>query len=242
MSVAPLAIVQARIRSTRLPGKVMLPLADGRPLLAWSVGAACAAFGKENVVVATTDDEANAPIVDWCDANDVQCFEWEGDENDVLGRFVACARAMRADPDAVIVRVTPDDPFKDPAAMRRVAAGERLPVEIGGEAFTLAMLDAAGRDGDGLVFHCHGAPLDADPREHITYALFGSVPPPPPTDGRVWTVDTRGDYERAVERSRTEIEARGPVIEFDALRGVQCICGARKKSMGGEFIDQCLCP
>lgn len=198
MTIPPLAIVQARMRSTRLPGKVMLPLADGRPILAWVVERAVAAFGARSVVVATGPCEHNAPIVEWCTANGIACVAWDGDEADVLGRFYHVAHRHRWHPDSVIVRATADDPFKDPSAMRRVAAGERLPVEVGAEAFTLAMLDEA--DANTSKFT---AARERHLREHLTDALF-PCRVPGPRDGRCWTVDTREDYERAVERSRTE--------------------------------------
>ena len=83
-------------------------------------------------------------------------------------------------------RVTADDPHKDPIAMRAVATGLRLPVELGAEAFTLAMLDAAH-----LRFRDDGS---RHVREHLTHALF-DVPPPAPPPGRTWSIDTREDYE-----------------------------------------------
>ena len=205
MTVPPLAIVQARMASTRLPGKALLPLADGRPILAHVVERAAAAFGEANVVVATTDAPSNAPICEWATANNTLWFAWTGDESDVLGRFHGVAHAYRWNPSSVIVRVTADDPFKSPEAMRRVAAGERLPVEVGAEAFTLAMLDAAQERTAADAFRdgMSGWTRKQFLREHITDALFPSRVPSP-TDGRCWTVDTPADYERAVERSKTE--------------------------------------
>jgi hypothetical protein len=82
------------------------------------------------------------------------------------------------------VRVTADDPFKVPASLRAVAAGERLPVEFGGEAFLLKQLNAVA-----------GATLTRAQREHITHALF-RIPPPKPPPG-IWTVDTQADLDAA---------------------------------------------
>jgi spore coat polysaccharide biosynthesis protein SpsF (cytidylyltransferase family) len=106
-------------------------------------------------------------------------FPWYGKENDVLSRFHACAHYHRWHPDSVIVRVTADDWCKDPAAMKRVANGERLPAEIGGEAFTLAMLDEA---------HQY-----SDEREHLTHALFEYPAPMAPFG--TWSIDTQADYQ-----------------------------------------------
>lgn len=192
VSVPPLAIVQARLRSTRLPGKVMLPLADNRPILHHVVMRAVVAFGRANVVVATGPREHNAAIVDWCMQQDVQVVACV-DEADVLGRFHSTAHCYRWHPSSICVRLTADDPFKSPEAMREVAEGWRHPVELGGEAFTLAMLDEA-----------HARVTDPFAREHITDALFPHRLPLM-ADGRVWSVDTPADYDRAVERSRAEM-------------------------------------
>lgn len=187
----PLAIVQARIGSTRLLGKMLLPL-GGRPLVYWAWKAACDAFGRENVVAAIPaseeNDELASTIEDWKGA----VFRWDGPENDVLGRLHACAQRYRWHPDAVIVRITPDDPFKVPDLMRRVAEGERHPVELGGEAFTLAMLN---RERERAFIGYYMAEPVWRETEHLSY-LIGEAPPPPP--GQVWTIDTRADYEAAV--------------------------------------------
>lgn len=181
MNVPPLAIVQARLKSTRLPNKMLLPLA-GEPLVwhAWS--RAVLAFGPEHVVVACPADDAQTfgEVLP-----EARIFPYAGDEQDVLSRFYACAHTYRWHPDSVIVRVTPDDPFKSVSDLRRCAAGERVPVEWGGEAFTLHQLDRAHFRNRNEAF-C---------REHITHALFG-VPAPQVPEG-VWTIDTEADYEAA---------------------------------------------
>lgn len=183
--MAPLAIVQARMASTRLPGKMLLPLGgDALVVRAWKL--ARHAFGPTNVVVATVENAANAPMIALLRERGAEVFAWRGPEADVLSRFYVCAHSYRWHPASVIVRVTPDDPWKDPRAMRDVAAGLRLPVEQGGEAFTLAQLDYAFQH--------------ASQREHLTHALFDVEPPraSPAHPSGVWTIDTREDYEAAV--------------------------------------------
>ena len=204
VSVPPLAIVQARVRSTRLPGKVLLPLADNRPILHHVVMRAVVAFGRANVVVATGPAAENAAIVDWCARTGIACVAYEGDEADVLSRFHAVAHRYRWHPSSILVRVTADDPFKSPEAMREVAEGWRHPVELGGEAFTLAMLD-----------HAHATVTEPAAREHITDALFPTRVPLI-ADGQVWTVDTPSDYDRAVERSRAELKTSAWLTDTEA--------------------------
>ncbi len=82
-SVRTVAIIQARMGSTRLPGKVMADL-GGSPLLYRVVERARRARGLSQVAVATTDQPADDRIAEACAAFGSGCFR--GDENDVLDR------------------------------------------------------------------------------------------------------------------------------------------------------------
>jgi spore coat polysaccharide biosynthesis protein SpsF (cytidylyltransferase family) len=183
--IHPLCIVQARLGSTRLPGKMLLGL-GGMTLIERAVRTATLAFGWDNVIVAHPDTPENAPLVAELERISARRFAWAGPENDVLSRVYHCSHTYRWHPDSVIVRYTPDDPWKDVASLRRVAAGERLPVEMGGEAFTLAQLDRAYT----RPWHTH------EEKEHITHALFPIAPPKPPAG--VWSIDTQADYDAAI--------------------------------------------
>src|SRR5712671_5516853 len=77
------AIAQARMGSTRLPGKVMFQLA-GKPVLQWTVDAIKAADGIDEVVVATSTLPQDDMIAQYCAMNRINCFR--GSENDVLDR------------------------------------------------------------------------------------------------------------------------------------------------------------
>ena len=103
------AIIQARMGSTRLPNKVLADLAD-RPVLSWVVRAARSIRGVDEVVIATSTAAADDSIADWCQSHDVACFR--GSELDVLSRFAGAATAHDAD---IVVRITGDCPFFDPA-------------------------------------------------------------------------------------------------------------------------------
>lgn len=206
MMTPPLCIVQARYHSTRLPGKMLLTLGD-ETLIARGVRLACEAFDAAHVVVAIPKADEPGPLGDELRRIGATIFAWEGVENDVLGRFHACAHAYRWHPESVIVRYTPDDPFKSVEGLRRVAAGERLPVEIGGEAFTLGTLDEAQRTASSQYHTWVGdTPVviakSPNPREHITHALFPTLPPPPPPG--VWTIDCQADLDAARERIARE--------------------------------------
>ena len=108
------AIIQARMDSTRLPGKVLADLA-GRPVLAWVVDAATAIPGVDVVVVATSHEPSDDPIAAWCEAYGVGCQR--GSKLDVLDRMIKAAEAEGAD---VIVRLTADCPLLDPAVCGQV--------------------------------------------------------------------------------------------------------------------------
>lgn len=191
MIIPPLCIIQARYGSTRLPGK-MLEWLGGETLIARAVRLAREAFDPEHVVVAIPFADRDSPLGVELDRADAQVFAWDGDEADVLGRFHHCAGRYRWHPQSVIVRWTPDDPFKDPALCARTAWGERFPVELGGEAFTLATLSRA--------FHTT-SPEDLVPREHLgNHRTLFPFPPLPCPPGAGWTVDTAEDLAAARER------------------------------------------
>jgi spore coat polysaccharide biosynthesis protein SpsF len=90
------------MNSTRLRGKVMMPL-GGTPVLGWVWRAAAAAHLVDSVWIATTTEERDNVIVEWCIKNKMNY--WRGSEDDVLDRFVDCAKQARAD---AVVRLTGD--------------------------------------------------------------------------------------------------------------------------------------
>jgi len=107
-------IVQARMTSTRLPGKVMVHVA-GRPMLAQQICRLKECTMADEIVIATTTNLADEPIVDLAHREGVGFFR--GSEHDVLGRYVGAARQTQAD---VIVRITADCPLIDPQITDRV--------------------------------------------------------------------------------------------------------------------------
>ncbi|MBE0613480.1 MAG: glycosyltransferase family protein [Burkholderiales bacterium] len=109
-----IAIVQARMASTRLPGKVLADIA-GKPMLAWLIQRVSATPGIEKIIVATTDNADDDVLADWVtNVAGLACYR--GSEQDVLDRYYRCARLYRSD---LIVRVTADDPLKDPTIIQK---------------------------------------------------------------------------------------------------------------------------
>ena len=104
-----LAIVQARISSSRLPGKVLLPL-QGVPMIQFQLERLRRCNRIDRLVLATSTDPSDDELADHVAQAGVTVFR--GDLNDVLERFRACAARERAN---VVVRLTGDCPLADPA-------------------------------------------------------------------------------------------------------------------------------
>lgn len=102
------AIIQARMSSSRLPGKVLLDLA-GRPVLSRMVEHVKKASMVNRVIVATTVDPSDDPIVELCEREKIEVFR--GSLPDVLDRYYQAAKKVQA---GIIVRLTGDCPLIDP--------------------------------------------------------------------------------------------------------------------------------
>jgi spore coat polysaccharide biosynthesis protein SpsF len=102
------AIIQARIGSSRLPGKVLLEI-TGKPMLQWVVERAGRAETIDEVVVATTTDPSDDDIAVFCRSQGISFTR--GSVHDVLDRYVHAARLFNTD---VVVRLTADCPLIDP--------------------------------------------------------------------------------------------------------------------------------
>lgn len=103
-----IAIIQARMGSSRLPGKVMKEIC-GRPMLEWVIQRAKKAACLHKLVVAMTTDAADDLLENYCREHEIAFYR--GNPSDVLDRFVQAGRQFQAD---VIVRLTADCPFIDP--------------------------------------------------------------------------------------------------------------------------------
>jgi spore coat polysaccharide biosynthesis protein SpsF len=109
-----LVVIQARLGSTRLPGKVLLPLA-GQPLLSRMVERVRAATTPFEVCVATTTRTEDDAIVDLCRRIGVECHR--GHPTDLLDRHYQAAVAHRAD---AVAKIPSDCPLIDPGVIDRV--------------------------------------------------------------------------------------------------------------------------
>ncbi len=194
------AIIQARMGSSRLPGKTMAEVM-GRPLLMRVVERVRRAERVDKVVVATTDKSSDDPIAALCEREGIGCFR--GSEADVLDRFYQSAKVNGAES---VVRITADCPLIDPAVIDRVIARFQqgdcdyvsnifrytYPDGLDTEVFTFAALERAWRE----------AKKNSE-REHVTPYLrtekfrttnVESETPMPEGKYR-WTVDYPADLE-----------------------------------------------
>lgn len=210
-------IVQARMGSTRLPGKVLL-LIDGRPMFSYQIERLRRVRGCE-IVVATTHASADDAIVDFCRHERVACVR--GSEQDVLSRYILALDTVSA---AVVVRVTSDCPLLDPALVA-LAIGElhqsgcdyvsnmiepTWPYGMAVEAMTAAALRTANAES-----------RDAAEREHVTPFIYWrperfairSLTMQPDLSRHRWTVDTPEDFE-LVSRILSELYPKNPEFEM----------------------------
>lgn len=104
------AIIQARMKSERLPGKIIreLPFPNGKPLLWWIVNSLRKSKFITDVVLATSVSEENAILESFAFENQLTLFR--GSEEDVLSRFIQVSKNEKFD---VVVRVTADNPLLD---------------------------------------------------------------------------------------------------------------------------------
>lgn len=111
------AIIQARMSSTRLSGKVLMPLA-GKLVLEHVVDRIRACKTIAEIVVATSTDQTDDAIQAWCQNAGVSCYR--GSLNDVLDRYYQAAKIHGAD---AVVRITADCPAVDPTIVDEVVNG-----------------------------------------------------------------------------------------------------------------------
>jgi spore coat polysaccharide biosynthesis protein SpsF len=196
------AIIQARTGSTRLPGKVLKPLA-GAPMLNRVVARVKRARGIDEVLIATTNEKQDDALAELCTNNGWPCFR--GSENDVLDRYYQAARQCGAD---VIVRITSDCPLIDPQIISSVLEGLDLqgadyssnvyprtyPRGLDVEVFTFAALETAWREDRNPAWREHVTQFIARHPERFARTNLTSDDD---ESAHRWTVDTAEDFALA---------------------------------------------
>jgi spore coat polysaccharide biosynthesis protein SpsF len=129
--MAIVAIIQARMGSSRLPGKMMMDLC-GYPVLYWVLHRVKQAKKLDDVILATSDQNRDDPLAHLAGLFNIKVFR--GSEEDVLGRYVGAAHWARA---VTIVRVCADNPFIAPEEIDRLVEFYCSQLQGGGKPETL---------------------------------------------------------------------------------------------------------
>jgi spore coat polysaccharide biosynthesis protein SpsF len=243
-----LGFVQARMGSTRLPGKVLAPLA-GRPLLARVLERVQRTPGIDGVALLSTDAPEDAPLRELGAELGVAVIA--GSREDVLDRFHLAARTLEAD---LIVRVTADCPLVDPQVLGKllglrtrtpppdyaaIATGAmsaapglcRYPDGLDGELFAATTLRSAWEESHDRHAREHVTPFIWRQPERFTHALLQAEED---LGGERWTVDHPADlaFVQAVYERMGKQEPFGyrEVIELLAHEPALRELNARERS------------
>ena len=217
------AIAQARMGSTRFPGKVMLPLGR-KPMLQWTLDALCQTRFVNEVILATSIDPRDDVIADH--RSKLQLATFRGSEEDVLDRLYQAAKHAKAD---IVLRITCDCPFIDPQIVDEVIKLREMtnadytsnvhppsyPDGLDVECFTFAALEEAWTR----------ATRNTD-RDTVTQYIVRNASrfksanlhcPLPGLDRERWVVDTEDDFKLA-EEIIIRLGGREPPSYMDILK------------------------
>jgi spore coat polysaccharide biosynthesis protein SpsF len=209
-----IAIVQARMGSTRLPGKVLMRL-GGRTVLSWVIHRVNRFRRLDGLLVATSVEPADDAVVKEAERCSAEVFR--GNESDVLDRYYRGACHARAD---VIVRITSDCPLIDPEVsdytIQRFlderpdfasnALERTYPRGLDTEVVTFSALERAWKEASEEYQRAHVMPyLYQNPDKFRVLSVKGEVD----FSGYRWTLDTREDAEflqEVYERLRGSVD------------------------------------
>jgi spore coat polysaccharide biosynthesis protein SpsF len=197
-------IIQARMGSSRLPGKVLEKIC-GRPMLGWVIERAAKSRLISKIVVATTVNSGDDLIEAYCGEFGFSCFR--GNEFDVLDRYYQSAKAYQAD---IVVRLTADCPLIDPKLIDETIkkllengadfAANRLPppyqrtfpIGLDTEVVTFKALEIAWKKAEKLFEREHVMPFLYDLQNNFKIVILDSEKN---FGSQRWTVDTADDLD-----------------------------------------------
>ncbi len=217
-----LAILQARMSSSRLPGKILRPLM-GEPMLLQQIHRIQRSKKIQKLIIATSTDSSDDPLFELCQEKGIEIFR--GPLEDVLERYYLAAKSeTNAE---TVVRLTGDCPLSDPAVIDEViqffqtgnydyASNTLTPTFPDGldvEVMKFSALEAAAREAK--------TPSE---REHVTLFLknrptrfkLGNLKAPKDFSALRWTVDEAADFE-FVKRVYEELYEKNPYFGTEAI-------------------------
>lgn len=244
-----IAIIQARMASSRLPGKVLKTL-GGAPVLARVVRAATSIRTVDKVIVATSTSPADDAIETWCSENGVASYR--GSEEDVLRRY--CDVAANEDAD-VVLRLTADCPLIDPSVCEQVLAllqrtnadyacntdPPTWPDGLDCWAVTRAALERAGREATRPSDREHVLSFIRNHRNAFQCEILRC--PLPDLTAERWTLDTPKDFEflsALVEQLPPDVEVPGYLEVLRALDSAPELRKINADSQRNEGFDKSL--
>ena len=224
-----ICIIQARMGSSRLPGKVLKEIC-GKPMLDWVIRRASRSQMVDQILVAATISSDDEPIARFCEINDISLFR--GSEFDVLDRYYQAASSANAD---VIVRLTADCPLIDPDLIDKIIhalldekadfAANRLPppyhrtypIGLDVEVATFTALETAWKNAAEGFEREHVMPYLYDPAHGMKFVIADHVED---LGSLRWTVDTPEDLE-FVRQVTNRFDCRDDFSWLDVLKLVK---------------------
>jgi spore coat polysaccharide biosynthesis protein SpsF len=205
MAYKVIAVIQARMGSSRLPGKTLTEIV-GKPLLEHVVNRLRYSKTIDKIIVATTSEPVDKAIVNLVEK--IQVASFVGSSEDVLDRFYQCAKLFGG---SVLVRITADDPFKDPKVIDEIVnyffsnpeldyASNTIqpsyPIGLDVEVFSFTALKKAWEEANSVI-----------EREHVTPYIWGNsgsfkianIKNNTDLSHLRWTIDTKKDLEMTKE-------------------------------------------
>ncbi|MCC7303022.1 MAG: acylneuraminate cytidylyltransferase [Bacteroidia bacterium] len=217
MSNNPGIILQARMGSSRLPGKSMMQI-GGTNLPGYILRRFKNAGSSLLIVLATTSNESDDVLAEWAIAEGIPVFR--GNEQNVLDRYVTCARQFGFDP---VIRLTGDNPFVDIPELNRlmqmfneqncdyISSHGLLPLGSGAEVFSLRALTQSLQKADRPDHFEHVNEYILQHPGEFRIGLFAMDPEKNFPDVRL-TVDTMKDLKNVQSLVKHDTDPGGSIL------------------------------
>ena len=218
------AIIQARMSSSRLPGKVLMPLAN-KPVLGHIVERLSYCKMIDKIVIATSNDTSDDLVSDYCKNKNIDFYR--GSLDDVLDRYYQVGKIHHADP---IVRITGDCPVIDPVVVDAVitgflsgeydfyALGGKFPDGLDCSVFSFSAIEKAWKEAKLLSEREHVGPyIENNPHlfKKGALELFKGL------NHQRWTLDEQVDYELLSKIFNELYRTTSPFLTHEILQFMQ---------------------
>lgn len=216
-----LGVLQARMSSSRLPGKVLAPI-EGAPMIIRQLERIRRSRLIEKVVVATSNDSSDDVLVSFLESRDIECFR--GELSDVLARYMGVLQEL--DP-RVVVRLTADCPLTSASVIDQVIS-QFLAADVDYASNTLSPTYPDGLDVEVMRTNAlrwlHDHSIDNFEREHVTLGIYRrpekfkllNVSDSRDNSELRWTVDEPADLE-FVRWVYSELYETNPQFEYEDI-------------------------